>query len=97
MEVQHPNNAIFSAVGQVFRRLVSPRVQGALGFHGGHAADPGGGDGLAVSAVGHVAGVEDARYAGPRAALRDHKRLRVPFELPAGCLLALGALGAVLV
>ena len=49
--------------------LVSFRFQETLGFDGRHAARAGGGDGLAVDAVLHVAGVENARDVGARAAL----------------------------
>ncbi len=48
--------------------LVSFRFQVTLGFNGRHAARAGGGDGLAVGAVLHVAGMEHARDVGARAA-----------------------------
>src|SRR5689334_20995868 len=52
-----------------------------LGFHGGHAARAGGGDGLAVSAILHVAGMEHAGNVGARAAFRDDVAFRIGFDL----------------
>jgi hypothetical protein len=60
---------------------VSFRLQEALGFERGHAAGAGGGDGLAVDAVLHVAGVEHASDAGSRAALGEDVAVGVEFDL----------------
>ena len=60
--------------------------QPALGVEGGHAAGAGGSDGLAIVAVGHVAGGEDARHARVRPLRRRQadvlllRQLHLPFE-----------------
>jgi hypothetical protein len=51
--------------------LVPLGLQEALRFDGRFAAGSGGGDGLAIDAILHVAGVEYALDVGPRAAAAD--------------------------
>src|ERR1017187_6056700 len=61
--------------------LVSFRFQISFRFYRGHAARAGRGNGLAVSPVLHVAGMENARDAGARAALGDDITVGIGLDL----------------
>src|ERR1700730_16727644 len=65
----------------VLPRLMSFRLEKFFHLHGGHATRAGSRNGLPVSAVLHVAGMEHAGDVGARAALGGDVAIGVGFDL----------------